>query len=160
MLFYRANGFKIDRNTASALDKTEVGRWICRKTASPPFTFKLTVGTAGLKLDHCVQVDTILIHSRPTIHMVDEATHFADCSFFVVNLWTKYETICSTCSRLSISAFCSALLSTEARRFYQQRQRIVESARHASTWITYRNNGTIGTIQRYHTPLRMAYGLI
>lgn len=54
---------------------------ICEKPAPAPRGFKLTIGTDRLRINHSVQVDTMLIENGPVRHMVDIGTHFCAAGF-------------------------------------------------------------------------------
>lgn len=76
-----ATGSRLERSTMDSVEEIKINCTICRKTATDPSRFKLTVGSAELKFNHSVQVDTMFIHRPPVLHMIDEATHFCTTRF-------------------------------------------------------------------------------
>lgn len=48
---------------------------ICKTHMATLRRFKLTIGANVLRLNHVTQIDTMFIHNRPILHMVDTETH-------------------------------------------------------------------------------------
>lgn len=76
MLLERANRSKIESDIVDSYKKIKDGFKMHERTSSAPSRSKLTVGIAELRIDHYVLVNKMIIHSRPVIRMVDEATNF------------------------------------------------------------------------------------
>lgn len=80
-LLKRAEGVNLDTKTRRAIQKISAVCKTCQNHAPVPRIFKLTVGISGLRFNHSVQMDTLLIHSKPALHMEDVATHFSAATF-------------------------------------------------------------------------------
>lgn len=74
-LLRRARGEDLDSKTRTEIAKISEECKICKRTASAPRRFKLTVGTYDLRFNTEVQVDTMWL-KKPVLKMVDLSTHF------------------------------------------------------------------------------------
>ncbi len=55
----------------------------CKRHASKPKRFKLTVGSEDSRFNHAVAADIMFIHGKPILHLVDEATHFSSATWMI-----------------------------------------------------------------------------
>ena len=98
------------------------------------------------------------IEGRPVVHMVDKATHFTAALF--VKRQTTAE-IWRAIRRMLILVYCGPpdYLAIDQGRNYSSRE-FKEKAKEDGIQIReapIETPGTIGTVERYHTPLRRAY---
>lgn len=75
-LLKRAEGGVLDAATRSSIAQIATECKMCNTYGKAPRRFKLTVGADGLRFNHSVQVNTMFVHGKPVLHMVEVATHF------------------------------------------------------------------------------------
>lgn len=78
----RASGDELDRETREPIYNISQGCGILKIHAATPRRFKLTRGTNDLLFNHVVQIDTMFIHNRQILRMVDTAKNLCAESFF------------------------------------------------------------------------------
>lgn len=85
----------IDKKTIDALDKMKYVCKIFKRTTAASRRFNLTVGTAEIRSNHQVQVDTMFIHGHPILHVINEVARFCAVSFLrsqaTKNSWNKLQ---------------------------------------------------------------------
>lgn len=133
----------------------------CMTHAKAPRRFKLTVGTGNLRFNHSVQVDTMFIRGKPVLHMVDLATHFCAAAF-LKNQSTNsiWKTIQGLWNLVYVGP--PDHLSVDQGTKYVSKEMRENLAAEGVTLheAPVENPGTIGTVERYHAPLRSAYNKI
>lgn len=77
----RSSESKIDMKTIASLEKIIDDCKIRKRTAAASRWFGLTARAVELRFNHLVQVDTMFIHGRPVLHMLEKATHCCASSF-------------------------------------------------------------------------------
>lgn len=103
----------------------------------------------------------MLIDNLPVFHMVEEATHFSAASFLrsqsAKDIWKTIQLMWSLTylgppDYLSVDQV-SAYISKEMRESVEAHGVMILEA-------PIKSPGTIGVVERYHAPLRAAYGNI
>lgn len=77
----RVKGNAIDKDNRKSKHLTEQQCSRSRRTSTKPRHFKLTIGSQSLRFNHHVHVDTMFLDGRPSVLIVDEATHFPTARF-------------------------------------------------------------------------------
>lgn len=68
---------KLDRTKNASIKKVVDEFRTCAQRHSDSPRFKLTTGTANLRVNHKVQVDKMLFDSLPAVDIIDKATQYA-----------------------------------------------------------------------------------
>ena len=157
-LLKRASGKSTDKKTKLAIKNIAQDCKICAVRSAAPRRFKITIGTADLRFNHEVQVDTMWIMGKPVVHMVDVATHFTAARFIrkqssaevwkaIRRMWTLL--YCGPPDYLAVDQGSNYISSEFKDAARQDGIKIREAP--------IETPGSIGIVERYHTPLRRAY---
>ena len=134
---------------------------ICRRNQTKPRRFKLTVGTEEFRFNHTVLIDTMYIDSKPVLHLVDESTHYVAACFLKSQ---SANDIWKAIMRLWILAYMGPpdyLYVDQGSSYISKEMRAnAEAAGIELKEAPIENPGSIGTVERYHAPLRRAYNKI
>lgn len=154
----RAKGEALDKKTRGAIAKITEDCKICKTHAAKPRRFKLTIGADGLKFNCRVQVDTMFIRGRPVIHMVDMATHFSAAAFLRNQSSSEVWKAIQGLWNLVYMGPPDFLMVDQGTNYTSQELRGNLDA-HGITLqeAPIETPGAIGTVERYHAPLRAAY---
>lgn len=154
----RASGDKLSKGTKAVIEGIVDGCKTCRLIASKPRRFKLTVGTNDLRFNHKVQIDTMFINGKPVLHMVDQATHFSAATFLKnqssAEVWKAIQHLWNLVylgppDTIKVDQG-SNYISRELRGELNANGIALEEA-------PIETPGAIGTVERYHAPLRLAF---
>lgn len=157
-LLARSNNGNLNPVLMNQVKKIKADCVTCRTNASAPRRFKLTLGSEEIQFNHRVVVDTMFIQSRPVLHLVDEGTHFTSAAFLknqsTAEIW---KTIC----RLWIHTYNGPpdFLAVDQGSAYISKEMKSKAAAAGITMeeAPIETPGSIGIVERYHAPLRMAF---
>lgn len=151
-------GLTLSREGRDTIDEISHTCTPCRTPAAAPRRFKLTVRTDGIRFNQSVQIDTMFLHSKPVLHMVYMATHFCAACFHrnqsAAAIWTSIHTPWTLVyigppDHLTVDQG-SSYVSREIRAILEADGVTLQEA-------AIENLGAIGTVERYHAPLRAAF---
>lgn len=147
----------LDDKTRQDLEAIRVSCNTFKQPAENPRRFKPTIGTERFLFNSFVQVYTMFINVRVVVHMIHEAKHFMAAAFLRDQSTSE---IWKTMQRLWTHVYLgpgyltvdqgSAYVSTEMRE-------TLEAADIVFREEPIENPGSIGTVERYHAPLRAAF---
>lgn len=129
----------------------------CKRNSKRPRRFKLSVGTEDLCFNHSVQVDTMFLEGKLVLHLVDEATHFTAAGFLPDQ---STETVWRTIQRLWICTYLGPpdyLLIEQGSDYTSKKMREnAEGSVISLVEAPIESPTSIGLVERYHAPLRVA----
>lgn len=157
-LLRRADPRAMNPSVVEAVKEITHACTICATHAKRPRRFKLTVGTDDLRFNHVIAVDIMFLRGRPTLHIVDEATHFNQAKFLTNH---KSMTVWKAILRAWIRTYSgppdfirvdqgSNLVSSEFLDCADAEGISVLPA-------PVESPNTMTHVERYHAPLRVAY---
>ena len=160
-LLRRAADRPLDRETKRSIQQIIEDCKTCTERSASPRRFKLTIGTANMRFNHEVQVDTMWINSKPVVHMVDTATHFTAARF--INNQSSME-VWKAIRRMWTLLYCGPpdFLAIDQGSNYTSKE-FRAAARNDGINIReapIETPGAIGIVERYHAPLRRAYNTL
>lgn len=157
-LLRRARGEELDKETREMIRKISIACDICKKHSATPRRFKLTIGANDLRFNHEVQIDTMFLHNRPVLHMVDTATHFCAASFLRSQSSSEiWRTILSQWSHVYAGPPDYLKVDQGSNYTSKEMRANMDAAGIRLREAPIESPGAIGVVERYHAPLRGIY---
>lgn len=133
----------------------------CAVFEKKPRRFKISIGIGNMRLNHILDVDVMYLNSKPVLHIVDEATHFAAAAF--LKRMTSYETW-KTLLRCWTRVYLGPPdhLKVDQGSYFVLKV-FLDCAQTAGISIIeapVESPSTMTHVERYHAPLRKAYNKI
>lgn len=157
-LIKRALGGNLDTKTRRIIEIISDECHICKRNAQAPRRFKMTVGTDDLSFNHNIQVDTMFLNNRPVIHMVDLATHFCAAGFLknqsAKEVWKSIQRLWNW---VYLGPPDHITVDQGSNYTSKEFRGCIESSGVKLEEAPIENPGSIGTVERYHAPLRAAF---
>lgn len=157
-LLRRSSGGIIETETTRYIEAISEACENCQKHAPAPRRIKLTVGTHGLRINHSVEIDTMFLHSKPVLQMVDLATHFCSDDFFksqsTGDIWQSI-----LMDWVHVYAVPPDPIHVDQLTSYKSTEMSsnMVAAGISLNEAPIETPGSIGTVDRYHWPLRAAF---
>lgn len=119
------------------------------------------MGTNGLKFNSGVQIQTMFINGSPVTHMVDQATHFLAAAFLERQTLSEiWETIKSLWNLVNLGPPHFFMVYQGSNYNSREFKGILEANGRKIGEAPVPLPGDICTVERYHAPFRVPYGMI